>query len=380
MKSLLLKAIAVACMLTLLVSCSHGAKEESVFIHNIEITKKYDAGTLFSEREFIKDTFTDEFSGRSMPYRLHLPDDYSEDGNYPILLLLHGAGATGSDNERQLQSFLKCFDTASDMLANTIVICPQTPYSWSLGEEKKGYLGVAKRIVDFAIENYNGDSERIYAMGVSMGSFATWDLIDGYPGFFSAVVPICGGAGDYASEAIADTPIWMYHSTDDDTVAYSTSKDTYDAIKAIGGNKVRLTTLEGVGHGAWDTAFADREMFSWMFAQNSKNKDEADYKVEKILEIVSPDGKAIIDEEGIDTCAYYLSDDANYMELRLSKAASERLSKAFEDDSKAVFGFKIYGKNVYDFRLPSYNEGDKLIIVDTFDNDTFEQIYKRISV
>ncbi len=41
-------------------------------------------------------------SGHTMPYRILLPKKYDVNKKYPLLLMLHGAGERGGDNQIQL--------------------------------------------------------------------------------------------------------------------------------------------------------------------------------------------------------------------------------------------------------------------------------------
>ena len=45
-----------------------------------------------------------------------------------------------------------------------------------------------------------------------------------------------------------------------------------DAIKAAGGTSIRLTTLEGVGHNSWSSAYATPDLYIWMNKQR-RGKD-----------------------------------------------------------------------------------------------------------
>ena len=43
-----------------------------------------------------------EHQGDTLPYRIILPKDYNPQKTYPLLVVLHGAGERGNDNEAQL--------------------------------------------------------------------------------------------------------------------------------------------------------------------------------------------------------------------------------------------------------------------------------------
>src|SRR5262249_35446216 len=41
--------------------------------------------------------------GRTMPYRLLVPENYQANKRYPLVLFLHGGGGRGVDNVKQIQ-------------------------------------------------------------------------------------------------------------------------------------------------------------------------------------------------------------------------------------------------------------------------------------
>jgi predicted peptidase len=51
--------------------------------------------------------------GETMPYRLFVPGDYSQQKKYPLVVWLHGGAGRGNDNLKQglpLHSILVCVD------------------------------------------------------------------------------------------------------------------------------------------------------------------------------------------------------------------------------------------------------------------------------
>src|SRR5262245_19889853 len=51
--------------------------------------------------EFLARIYTNA-AGRTLPYRLLVPKNFSPTQSYPVILYLHGAAARGNDNEKTL--------------------------------------------------------------------------------------------------------------------------------------------------------------------------------------------------------------------------------------------------------------------------------------
>ena len=63
---------------------------------------------IYEKKEFV---FAE---GKILPYRILYPENYDKNKKYPLLLLLHGAGERGKDNEKQLTHGSKLFITAEN--------------------------------------------------------------------------------------------------------------------------------------------------------------------------------------------------------------------------------------------------------------------------
>ena len=66
--------------------------------------------------------------GESLPYRFLLPENYSSEKEYPLIIFLHGAGERGDDNELQLFHGSDLFlDKKFREKYPAIVVFPQCP-------------------------------------------------------------------------------------------------------------------------------------------------------------------------------------------------------------------------------------------------------------
>ena len=116
-------------------------------------------------------------------------------------------------------------------------------------------------------EKYSCDENRHYIMGLSMGAYATWDLLARHTDMFAAAVAICGGADTSTAEKIKDIPIWAAHGTADSVVPCSGSQNMVQALKDAGSTSIHYTEYEGKPHAIWNIVAADPEILNWLFSQ-----------------------------------------------------------------------------------------------------------------
>ena len=67
--------------------------------------------------------------GDTIRYRLYIPNDYNEDGQYPLVLFHHGAGGIGNDNIRNLEGPAPREWAGPERQADNpcIIVAPQIP-------------------------------------------------------------------------------------------------------------------------------------------------------------------------------------------------------------------------------------------------------------
>ena len=241
----------------------------------IEAFKKQSEGL---EKKFEARTYK---SDRVMPYRLFRPE---VDGKVPLIVYLHGAGALGDDNLKQL-SLGNIFGTRVWLLPENqkrfpcYVLAPQTDRGWArynLSQQTDGRpevlrgLGdgsrMALEIVDDLRREFAIDEHRIYVMGQSMGGAGTWNVIANRPRFFAAAVICCGSRSTEDGTEAIDTPLWIFHGGSDKTVPVSVSRDRVTARRKAGGRPL-YTEYAQVDHNVWEWAFTEPALVKWVFSQ-----------------------------------------------------------------------------------------------------------------
>jgi len=223
--------------------------------------------------------------GEELNYRFRAPDKVELGKKYPLIVFYPGAGGRGDDNLGQIRDAgaIKAFDAAGVFTdRGAYVIAGQVPKGklwvdvpWSTLEHKMPAASTSMRLMFDVLDKFLGDeknqidTKRIYAMGLSMGGYGTWDAIQRKPDLFAAAVPICGGGDKSMGKVIAQLPIWAWHGDKDNVINASRSRDMIAAIKAAGGTP-KYTELKGVGHGAWSPTWKSEEMWEWLFSQKKK--------------------------------------------------------------------------------------------------------------
>ena len=231
----------------------------------------------------------------TIDYRVYIPVGYDPAKKYPVILYLHGRGARGNDNEKQiggahLGSVIQLFDMKHpERYRSFIAVFPQTQITWS-GEPAEQAI----KALDQTVAEFNGDAQRIYLMGASAGGYGSWYLAAKYPKKFAAVVPVSGfvvtssvqpraalkslmpaemfalySASDpYAAfaKAVGKTPVWIFHGGQDDTIDVNESRKMAAALKAAGGI-VKYTEYPEEKHFIADRAFTDAEFWKWLMGQ-----------------------------------------------------------------------------------------------------------------
>jgi parallel beta-helix repeat protein len=218
-----------------------------------------------------------------LPYRFYEPDTIKVGDKLPLVLLMHGAGERGIDN-RYLFFRMKglpfwetypCYVLAPqcparvDTETNADCVWVDTPFGASAHTMKSNPtkpMQLAIELLDSILSLPQIDKSRIYVTGLSMGGFATWELLQRFPGKFAAAAPVCGGGDPDFAKQLVNIPVWAFHGDADTTVVPERSRDMIKAITEAGGNPI-YTEYAGVGHGAWTATYANPKLWDWMFSQ-----------------------------------------------------------------------------------------------------------------
>lgn len=342
-----------------------------------KVTKVYKTDFAYSEKASEKCKYTDPQNGNTVPYRLLLPEGYTASKKYPVLLFLHGAGEQGKENTRQLANITAMFKNNGDFISQCIFVCPQTNNWWYLDSaadgDGGGTLTSAYHLLEEIMQKYSCDKNRIYLTGLSMGGYGTWEMLGRYGSTFAAAIPLCGLISDFPGEVYKDIPIKIYHGTFDKTVPYAASQAMYDKIIAAGGKKAELTLLPEYDHNVWDYVYGNREIFSWLFAQNKASNPTMKYEAVPYFRVEDKSGKVLITEANIVSQYFHRASPDNESmdcEIWLNKEGKEALAKAYSGN-KGEFSVYFLNNKIYTFTATAPATDERFIISGVFNINNY---------
>ena len=227
-------------------------------------------------------------------YQVYVPADFDRSHKWAVIVYLHDNGARGVDGIRQTATGLASVIRRDRARVPAIVVFPQADPSsrWSNPVMHEQILAC----LDATTKEFNGDADRVYLMGYSMGGQGVLRLASRWPNRFAALVDISGtviakspsatnpqvtldlqthpflNAPDLyraLAQLIAATPIWIFHGDADQSVPVEQSRQLVSALKSAGAT-VRYTEYAGADHSIEERALSEAELLPWLLSQTRK--------------------------------------------------------------------------------------------------------------
>jgi dienelactone hydrolase len=210
----------------------------------------------------------------SSEYYLYTPSNMKPGEKCPVVLFMHGC--CGQDYHATLRNAVDPpvrvwhnFGENTQRIP-TYIISAKTSRGW------RQHFENLKAVIDNLIANQQGDPKRIYVSGFSMGGAGTWEIIEKYPGFFAAALPMGMDFRGENPENYTQIPIWASRGETDwwarhlgKQVATIRSLNGWagDSSNWVIGVNPRLTTFAGVGHGVMWDAVSSQDLVGWAYAK-----------------------------------------------------------------------------------------------------------------
>ena len=199
--------------------------------------------------------------GWVLPYAISVPVGYDRAAApRPLVVALHPGGRApyygGSFMRSVVEPGLRSW--------GAIIVAPDVPdRSWATARSEQAILA----LVEHVLAEHAVDRTRVLVTGFSMGGRGTWYSAARHPDLFTGAIVMAGSPSEADIDAVADTPLYLIHSPDDEVVAFEPVERAYRVL-ADRGHPVELRVLPGAGHymmGAYVPAL--RLAGDWMLAR-----------------------------------------------------------------------------------------------------------------
>jgi predicted esterase len=205
-------------------------------------------------------------------YALFLPKGYSAEKKWPVILFLHGAGERGSDGKRQTTVGIGPVLRKRADTFPFVVVMPQCEDTGArylggwLHETKDAARALA--ILKDVESKYSIDPDRRVLTGWSMGGYGTWSVASNTADQWSSVLPLAGGAPSEWAVKLKDTPLWVFHGSEDAAVRPKQSRNMIAALREAGANP-RYTEVTDGTHDITQIVYDNDAVIGWMLNPNT---------------------------------------------------------------------------------------------------------------
>ncbi len=252
-----------------------------------------------------------------MNYRLLFPSNYnaSYTAGYPIIIMLHGMGERANcwdtncywsnrdwrpttntpaapktwnhallNNDHNLSHggmpHLEARNLAGNKLPDDPTLDPRAfPGFVLFPQNLNGWESTSSndviRLIRLVIKKYKIDPNRVYLHGLSNGGQGCYDVVKRAPWLFAAVLPM-SAINETAiisrnqTPTIAHIPFWTFQGGQDTDPLPSTTARYVKTFREAGMD-IRYSNYPNLGHGTWNTAYAEPDFFSWMLSKRKSN-------------------------------------------------------------------------------------------------------------
>ena len=213
-------------------------------------------------------------------YQVFTPRNFDKSRKWPVIVALAGSDVRGTDGESQTHSGFGLVLRANRETFPAVVVFPQVPpVSYGLTVIDT----ITMQALDATLREFNGDPDRVYLTGVSLGATVGLDIAVAHPDRLAAFVMVSGGAckrcvlaaagvtdanaDEYAAAAqrLKNLPVWITHGADDTQLPPISAERLGQALQQVNGN-LHFNLLQGQKHEAWRMAYGP-PLLTWLFSQ-----------------------------------------------------------------------------------------------------------------
>lgn len=187
----------------------------------------------------------------------------------PLIITLHSRGSSGR-NLADVDKFGTIDAIQSGVVIDAYVLAPQaTGADWDVEKVIKD--------VDWVIANRHIDTNRIYAIGMSMGGNGVADLAAAYPDRIAAAMILAGSLtkGDVAN--LGKLPLWVVRGMNDREEAISRTDKMVNDIQKSSPNDSRLkySKVNGLDHRQHERILYMPYFYEWLMSHSLQDSGRA---------------------------------------------------------------------------------------------------------
>ena len=189
------------------------------------------------------------------PYEVFVPSGYSDATATPLVILLHGYGASGAiqelyfklQPEAEARGFLYVHpDGTKNQLGQAFWNATDGCCDNTQSVDDSGYISF---IIDQVSTTYNVDPARIYLVGHSNGGFMSYRMACDHADQIAAIVSLAGATFEDATRCAPSEPVSVLqiHGTADETIAYEGGNTPVGSYPAALTTVAEWSTYDGCG-------------------------------------------------------------------------------------------------------------------------------------
>ena len=215
--------------------------------------------------------------GVEIAYRLLPPPDPRPGRRYPLVVVFHGSGEIGTDNQKQLDRFPKYWSRPEIRRAYpAYVLAPQMPErsaNYVVNEQPPSLTLVPGRplystleLIDRLRAELPVDSSRVYVLGFSMGASTTFAALGERPELFAAAIPVAGVPDPAQAERVARTPVWIIHGNSDEANPIGPDRAFYPLLARVPGARATFWEYDAGEHRVPVDLLSTDALARWLWA------------------------------------------------------------------------------------------------------------------
>ena len=262
-------------------TCASAAQPELVTDRTTPTRQAADAAMLKSLDRSVFSNGSYAGPTGKLGYRLMAPTAPQTGKRYPLVIVLHGSGAIGSDNSSQLGALAMSWSApAIRKRYPAYILVPQfaersANYAPSAADgllaAKPGpNLPTLRALVDQLTPQFAIDTNRVYVTGFSMGASAAVQSVLQNQDMYAAAVAFSGIAPERVAAAqLKDLPLLLVHGDADTENPIEPDRALFAALqRQPGGARARLIEYRGMEHTMPADMLLATAWRDWLFAQH----------------------------------------------------------------------------------------------------------------